>query len=93
MRGAEHDIADVALLPLALRVGLEESSAVGLADHDENGHGRRLPLAALGKELFDLPDEASTLVETGGEVESDHNEMVFRLKAWDPSAQGNAPTH
>ena len=33
---------------------------------------------------------ASTLVETGGEVESDPREVVFRLKAWDPSAQGNA---
>ena len=32
----------------------------------------------------------STLVETRGEVESDHMEVVFRLKAWDSLAQGNA---
>ena len=33
---------------------------------------------------------ASTLVETRGEVASDHIEVVFRLKAWDSLAQGNA---
>ncbi len=33
------------------------------------------------------------MLETRGEVGNDLGDVVFRLKAWDSLAQGNAPTH
>ena len=46
----------------------------------------------LGFSQIDFPDEASTRVETGGEVENDRGAMVFRLRAWNSLAKGQRPS-
>ena len=44
----------------------------------------------LGVSQIDFPNEGSLILETRGEVGNDLGDVVFRLKAWDSLAQGNA---